>query len=60
MEPDYDRAAHHAEIAEKVLSRIKVDKKMGREMDAKDGNNAAVATAHATLALYYSRGTEPR
>jgi len=56
MDTDNDRAAHHAAIAEKLLARIKVDKKMGREMDVKDGQNAAVATAHATLALYYSRG----
>jgi hypothetical protein len=53
-----DKAHEHAEIAEKLLDRIKIDKRMGREMDVKDGNNAAVASAHATLALFYQREAE--
>jgi hypothetical protein len=53
-----EKARQHVEIAENVLERIKIDKRMGREMDVKDGNNAAVATSHATLALFYQREAE--
>jgi hypothetical protein len=50
-----ETAQHHVEIAEKLLDRIKIEKRLGREMDVKDANNAAVAASHATLALYYQR-----
>jgi len=50
-----EMAQHHVEIAEKLLDRIKIEKRLGREMDVKDANNAAVAASHATLALYYQR-----
>jgi hypothetical protein len=51
-------AANHADIAAKLLDRIKIDKALGRQMDVKDGNNAAVAGAHATLALYHQHEAE--
>jgi hypothetical protein len=37
---------------------LKLEKRLGREIDAKDGNNAAVANAHATLALFHQREPE--
>ena len=52
---DLQRAEHHARIAEELLGRIKTDKAMGRGMDVKDGNTATVATAHATLAIFYAQ-----
>jgi hypothetical protein len=52
------KAQEHAEIAEKVIGWIKVDKALGRQMDIKDGHNGAVAGAHAMLALYHQREAE--
>jgi len=49
------KAREHVEIAEKVLGWIKLDKSLGRQMDIKDGHNAAVAGTHAMLAVYYQR-----
>ena len=50
-----DKAREHVEIADQLLGRIKLEKRMGREMDVKDQNNATVANAHATLALFHQR-----
>jgi hypothetical protein len=50
-----EEAQKHAEIAAKLLDGIKLDKSFGRGMDVKDGNTAAVAGAHAALALYHQR-----
>jgi hypothetical protein len=48
-----EKAREHAAIADQLLAQIKLE-----EMDVKDANNATVANAHATLALFHQREAE--
>jgi len=48
-----EKAREHIVQAEQLLAQIKSEKRFGRGIDVKDANIAAVATAHATLALVY-------
>lgn len=52
----FEQAQVHAARAEELLAEIKPAKRMGRGIDVKDAHVAAVATAHATLALVYLGG----
>jgi hypothetical protein len=55
----FEKAQAHIARAEELLAEIKVEKRMGRGIDVKDANVAAVANAHATLALVYLGGGAP-